>query len=161
MKHLRDLNALPSINVKTETFNMNWDLKVDYDYRDLSKRLSSALSKTTNKKDNSLYFATIRLAIIIITTITIIIIIIIIINSQMRAEKSQNSISRFVQTSSYEDMAKVIKKYDEDLQLLNSKAKSIIIDRKRCSMIIYRARLLGAMGKIKVSLFSISSLRSL
>ena len=79
----------------------------------------------------------------------------------MRAEKSQNSISRFVQTSSYEDMAKVIKKYDEDLQLLNSKANSIIVDRKRCSMIIYRARLLGAMGKIKVSLFSISSLLSL
>ena len=62
MKRLRDLNALPSIKVKTETFDMNWGLKVDYDYRDLSKRLSSALSKTTNKKDNSLYFATIRLA---------------------------------------------------------------------------------------------------
>lgn len=65
----------------------------------------------------------------------------------MRAEKSHNSISRFVQTSSYEDMADVIDKYNDDLEDLEDQPKTPVNDRRRCSMIIYRARLLGAMGK--------------
>ena len=59
-----------------------------------------------------------------------------------------------MQTSSYEEMAKVIKKYDDDLKLLDSTTTSIGSSRKKCSMMVYRARLLGAMGKTKVKLSS-------
>ena len=106
---------------------MNWDLSIDYDYNDIIKKLKSL--KSNDKNNNNLLFDSI---------------------SQMRAEKSQTSISRFVQTSSYEDMVRVIKKYDEDIKELDS---NTIIDisissRKKCSMIVYRARLLGAMGRV-------------
>lgn len=123
------MKALPSIiNSKNKSIRMNWDLSADYDYNDTIQKLKSSKSSQNDKSEN-LLFASI---------------------SQMRAEKSQNSISRFVQTSSYEDMVRVIKKYDEDLKELDS---NTILDqktaaRKKCSMIVYRSRLFGAMGRV-------------
>lgn len=65
------MNALPQIQIKADKFDMNWDLKLKFDYSSLISRLSTVLSKSNGyNNDNSLYFATIRLVIIININIT-------------------------------------------------------------------------------------------